>query len=108
MPQQLKAWLIEEAQRTGLAPHTIWCRVADGKYPSLKMARASTRIIFVLNKPRSIVEPRPGEIRFAEWVRREAQRLGLKPGAIFERFYRGDYPQLKRRCPTRGTVFVQL
>ena len=47
------------------------------------------------------------EIPMKQWVMNEAERLGLKPTAIYNRLSRGLYPHLKKRYVSKRTVFVK-
>ena len=48
------------------------------------------------------------EIKFKDWLDREARRLSVKRCVIISRYYRGDYGALSLRRVNGRVVFVRL
>lgn len=44
---QLKAWCLDEAQRTGVKIDAIRSRINRGNYPGLSLIRINARVIYV-------------------------------------------------------------
>jgi hypothetical protein len=45
--RELKVWIMEEAERTGLKYHGIWKRIERGHYPHLTVRRVNSRLVFL-------------------------------------------------------------
>lgn len=43
----LKQWAVEEAERAGVKPNTIYTRISRGKYPLLARRMVNARTIYV-------------------------------------------------------------
>lgn len=47
----LKQWLFEQAKRESRQPDSVYYRLTQGRYPSLKLRRVNRRVVFVQIKP---------------------------------------------------------
>lgn len=82
------------------SPH--WCKVQVGQIKVDNPAEERTVIeIFEDEKAR-----RDAELTMKEWVTKEAERLGLTPSGVRERYYKGQYPGLRLRRINKRVVMV--
>lgn len=96
---QLKAWVIDEAQRCGRKPGAIYMRIYRGRYPGLKLDRQSPFVVWVTAQPTHLTN---GYSRAWSWIAEEAARAGVTIPAIYNRLRQGKYPGISLRRVGRG------
>lgn len=100
------------ALRYHVCHHTAWHWVRrTDRFIGFRVRKIQSNAAIVIGEarvnPRSAHWPRPGERTFKEFCADEADRLGVGPHAVQNRFYRGKYPEVKVRRANPGVVFVR-